>query len=161
MDFVWIIEIDAFCAVIMGILLYSLFKNYDRQTKQRFYMKAIIAGIISFLCDVNWGLIEGGFIPEPPAANFFTNAIYELSSVMMGYYWLCYVETALDSRFIKSKYLKYVATLPVVIVMIGVIASIYHGSFFYIDDNNVYHRGPYVLIHVAMHDICIGSPFTT
>lgn len=150
MDFVWIIEIDAFCAVIMGILLYSLFKNYDRQTKQRFYMKAIIAGIISFLCDVNWGLIEGGFIPEPPAANFFTNAIYELSSVMMGYYWLCYVETALDSRFIKSKYLKYVATLPVVIVMIGVIASIYHGSFFYIDDNNVYHRGPYVLIHVAM-----------
>ena len=150
MDFIWIIEIDAFCAVIMGILLYSLFKNYDRQTKQRYYMKAIIAGIVSFLCDVNWGLIEGGFIPEPPAANFLTNAIYELSSVMMGYYWLCYVETALESKFIKTKYLKHIAAIPVLIVMAGIIASTFNGLFFYVDENNVYHRGPYVLIHVAM-----------
>ena len=150
MDFVWIIEIDAFCAVIMGILLYSLFKNYDRQTKQRYYMKAIIAGTVSFLCDINWGLIEGGFIPEPPAANFLTNAIYELSSVMMGYYWLCYVETALESKFFKTKYLKHIAVIPVLIVMAGVIASAFNGLFFYVDENNVYHRGPYVLIHVAM-----------
>lgn len=150
MDFVWIIEIDAFCAVIMGILLYSLFKNYDRQTKQRYYMKAIIAGTVSFLCDINWGLIEGGFIPEPPAANFLTNAIYELSSVMMGYYWLCYVETALESKFIKTKYLKHIAAIPVLIVMAGVIASTFNGLFFYVDENNVYHRGPYVMIHVAM-----------
>ncbi len=150
MDFVWIIEIDAFCAVIMGILLYSLFKNYDRQTKQRYYMKAIITGTVSFLCDINWGLIEGGFIPEPPAANFLTNAIYELSSVMMGYYWLCYVETALESKFIKTKYLKHIAAIPVLIVMAGVIASTFNGLFFYVDENNVYHRGPYVMIHVAM-----------
>lgn len=150
MDFVWIIEIDAFCAVIMGILLYSLFKNYDRQTKQRYYMKAIIAGTISFLCDVNWGLIEGGFIPEPRSANFLTNAFYELSSVMMGYYWLCYVESALDSKFVKTKYLKHVAAIPVIIVMAGVIASAFNGLFFYIDENNVYHRGPYVMVHVAM-----------
>ena len=150
MDFVWIIEIDAFCTVIMGILLYSLFKNYDRQTKQRYYMKAIITGTVSFLCDINWGLIEGGFIPEPPAANFLTNAIYELSSVMMGYYWLCYVETALESKFIKTKYLKHIAAIPVLIVMAGVIASTFNGLFFYVDENNVYHRGPYVMIHVAM-----------
>ena len=150
MDFVWIIEIDAFCAVIMGILLYSLFKNYDRKTKQRYYMKAIITGTVSFLCDINWGLIEGGFIPEPPAANFLTNAIYELSSVMMGYYWLCYVETALESKFIKTKYLKHIAAIPVLIVMAGVIASTFNGLFFYVDENNVYHRGPYVMIHVAM-----------
>ena len=150
MDYIWIIEIDAFCAVIMGILLYSLFKNYDRQTKQRYLMRAIIAGIVSFLCDVNWGFIQGGFIPEPPACNFLTNAVYELSSILMGYYWLCYVESALDSRFIKTKYLKHIAKIPVIVIIVGVIASVYHGSFFYIDDNNVYHRGPYVMVHVAM-----------
>ena len=153
MDYVWIIELDSFCAVILGILLYSLFKNYDRQTKQRYYMKAVIAGTISCLCDVNWGLIEGGFIPEPRVANFLTNAIYEISSTMMGYYWLCYVETALDSKFIKTKYLKHIAKLPVIIIIGGVIASVYNGAFFYIDSNNVYHRGDYVLIHVAMSQL--------
>ena len=150
MDYVWIIEVDSFCAVIMGILLYSLFKNYDRQTKQRYLMRAIIAGIVSFLCDVNWGLIEGGFIPESREANFLTNAVYEISSVMMGYYWLCYVETALDSRFIKTKYLKHIAKLPVIIIIGGVIASVYNGALFYIDTNNFYHRGDYIMLHVAM-----------
>ena len=150
MDYVWIIELDSFCAVILGILLYSLFKNYDRQTKQRYYMKAVIAGTLSCLCDVNWALIEGGFIPEPRIANFLTNAIYEISSTMMGYYWLCYVETALDSKFIKTKYLKHIAKIPVIVVIAGVIASVYNGAFFYIDTNNVYRRGDYILIHVAM-----------
>ena len=68
----------------------------------------------------------------------------------MGYYWLCYVENALDSKFIKTKYLKHIAKLPVIIIIGGVIASVYTGALFYIDTNNVYHRGDYVLIHVAM-----------
>lgn len=153
MDYVWIIEIDSFCAVIMEIILYSLFRNYDRQTKQRYFMQAVIAGIVSFLCDVNWGLIEGGFIPEPEVLNFLTNAIYEISSTLMGYYWLCYVETAIDSKFIKTKYLKHVAKIPVVVVIIGVIASVYNGAVFYIDSNNIYHRGDYIMLHVVMSQL--------
>ena len=150
MDYIWIIELDSFCTLILGILLYNFFKYYDRQTKQHYYMLALIAGIISCICDVNWGLIEGGFLPEPREANFLTNAIYEISSTMMGYYWLCYVETALDSKFIKTKYLKHIAKLPVIIIIGGVIVSVYTGALFYIDANNIYHRGDYVLIHVAM-----------
>ena len=150
MDYIWIIELDSFCTLILGILLYNFFKYYDRQTKQHYYMLALIAGIISCICDVNWGLIEGGFLPEPREANFLTNAIYEISSTMMGYYWLCYVETSLDSKFIKTKYLKHIAKLPVIIIIGGVIVSVYTGALFYIDANNIYHRGDYVLIHVAM-----------
>ena len=150
MDYVWIIELDTFCTFILGILIYNFFKNYDRQAKQHFYVMALIAGIISCLCDVNWGLIEGGFIPEPRAANFLTNAIYEISSTMMGYYWLCYVEMSLDSKFIKTKYLKHIAKLPVIVIIVGVIVSVYTGALFYIDSENIYHRGEYVMIHVAM-----------
>ena len=32
----------------------------------------------------------------------------------------------------------------------GVIASVYTGALFYIDTNNVYHRGDYIMLHVAM-----------
>lgn len=150
MNYFWIIELDSFCTLILGILIYNFFKNYDRQAKQHFYVMALIAGTISCLCDVNWGLIEGGFIPEPRAANFLTNAIYEISSTMMGYYWLCYVEMSLDSKFIKTKYLKHIAKLPVIVIIAGVIVSVYTGALFYIDSDNIYHRGEYVMIHVAM-----------
>ena len=150
MDYTWIIEINAFCAAIMGIILYSVFRNYDRQTKQRYYMKSILAGMISFACEINWSLIEGGFLKEPPICNFITNAIYDIVSVMMGYYWLCYVEAALGSKFLKSKVLKRIALIPVAIVIVAVIASYFTGWIFYVDENNVYHRGDFVVLHVIL-----------
>ncbi len=52
MDYIWIVEINSFCLLLLGILLYSLCKNYDRQTKQRYYMKAIISGMIAFSCEI-------------------------------------------------------------------------------------------------------------
>ena len=150
MDYIWIIEINAFCSLIMGIVLYSLFKNYDRQTKQRYYMKTILAGILSFACEINWSLIEGKYLSEPRIANFLTNGIYDISSILMGYYWLCYVESALDSDFFKKKIVRLLARLPVAVIVIGVILSYFNGCIFYIDESNVYHRGDYILLHVVL-----------
>ena len=65
---------------------------------------------------------------------------------MMGYYWLCYVENALDSKFIKTKYLKHIAKLPVIIIIGGVVVSVYAGALFYIDTNNIYLTNLYLLL---------------
>ncbi len=150
MNHAWIIEINAFCAFILGIILYSLYINYDRQTKQRYFMKSIILGIISFLADINWALIEGHIINEPRICNFLTNSIYCIASILMGYYWLCYVESALESSFFRKKPLVFLARLPVIIVVAGIIISYFNGIFFYIDENNIYHRGPLLIIHTLL-----------
>lgn len=150
MDYVWIIEINCFCSVILGILLYSLFKNYDRQTKQRYYIKSIVTGFVSFLSEIVWALIEGGFIQVPRTVNFLTNAVYYIFSILMGYYWLCFVEISLESRTVKIKALRLVAALPVLFVGIGVVLSYFNGFFFYIDSSNLYHRGQYVLLHTVL-----------
>ncbi|MCR5219295.1 GGDEF domain-containing protein [Treponema sp.] len=150
MDYVWIIEIDTFCCFILGIILYSLFKNYDRQTKQRYYIKALIMGVVSFLSEINWALLEGNIIREPRIINFFTNAVYYISSILMGYFWLNYVETALESKALKKSGYRIAANLPVLIVILGVIASYFNGFFFYIDENNVYHRGKFVIVHTVL-----------
>lgn len=148
MDYIWIVEINAFCFLIMGILLYSLCKNYDRQTKQRYYMKSVVTGMISLICDISWALLGLGKIPADGNVNFCINGIYEIITVLMGYYWLCYVEAALDSKFVKSRYLKYLAKFPVFFITAGVIVSYFNGFLFYVDENGVYQRGEYILIHV-------------
>lgn len=150
MDYVWIIEIDSFCCVVLGIILYSLFRNYDRQTKQRYYMKALLMGVISFLSEINWALIEGKIIFEPRIINYLTNAVYYISSILMGYFWLCYVETVLETRVFKQPFFKLLIKIPVVIVIAGVIISYFNGFFFYIDSDNVYHRGKLVILHTAL-----------
>ncbi len=150
MDHIWIIEINLFCTLILGIILYSLFKNYDRQTKQRCYMNALRMGIASCLADVNWALIEGKLIYEPRFCNFLTNAVYYLASIMTAYYWLNYVELSLDSKIIKNKKIKFLTKIPVIIVVVGVLVSYFNGFFFYIDENNVYQRGKYVMLHTGL-----------
>ncbi|MCR5764225.1 MAG: GGDEF domain-containing protein [Treponema sp.] len=150
MDYVWIIEIDSFCCVVLGIILYSLFRNYDRQTKQRYYMKALLMGVISFICEINWALIEGKILYEPRLINYLTNAVYYVSSILMGYNWLCYVETVLESNVFKKPLFKAIIHIPVVIVIAGVIISYFNGLFFYIDSNNIYHRGNLVMLHTSL-----------
>ena len=150
MDYVWIIEINSFCALLLGIILYSLCINFDRQTKQRYYMRAIIMGIFSCLADINWALIEGHFIDEPPICNFLTNGLYCVFSIIMGYNWLCYVETALETKIFKNTLFRALMKLPVGIVVVGVLVSYYNGVFFYINDDNVYCRGPLILVHTVL-----------
>lgn len=146
----WVIEINAFCAAILGIVLYSLYKNYDRQTKQRYYMKTIVSGIVSFFCEINWSLIESGILAEPPFANYLTNAIYDISAILMGYYWLCYVELSLESSNMKKKLYWYLARIPVIVIIVCVVLSYFNGFLFYIDENGFYHRGRFVMLHVVL-----------
>ncbi len=124
--------------------------NYDRQTKQRYYMKAIIMGVLSFLSEINWALIESKLIAEPRILNYLTNAVYFITSILMGYFWFCYVEIALESRVSKMRRLRIIARIPVVVVIIGVVVSYFNGILFYIDADNVYHRGPLVIVHTVL-----------
>ena len=150
MDYIWIVEINAFCFLILGILMYSLCKNYDRQTKQRYYMKSIIAGMVSFVCEISWALIESKILPIPRFLNFLSNGIYDISTTLMGYYWLCYVEIALNSESLKNDHLKRLAKVPVIIIFVSVVVSYFNGFLFYIDENNVYHRGNFVILHIVL-----------
>ncbi len=150
MDYTWIVEINAFCLAVVGIVLYSLLKNYDRQHKQRYYMKAVISGMTAFFCEIMWALIESRMLPLPRVANFLANGAYDIVSTLTGYFWLCYVEAALGSSFFKKSWLKPVALLPVIVIVVAVASSYFTGWIFYIDQNNVYHRGPFVFVHVAL-----------
>ena len=150
MDYIWIIEINIFCFTLMGILLYSLGRNYDRQIKQRYFMKSIIAGMTSFLCEIVWAMIESHIIHAPSFVNFCVNGLYDIVTILTGYYWLCYVETALGADFIKGRFLRHAAKLPVIIITACVVLSYFNGMLFYIDENNVYRRGDFVLVHVVL-----------
>lgn len=149
MEYFWVIEIDAFCLMILSIVMFSLHKNYDRQTRQRYYMRTVLMGIISILSEVNWALIEGGFISEPRMLNYLSNAVYFITSTMSAYFWFCYVEFVLGSGFMKNRKIRVAAFIPIVFTAFAVLVSYYSGFLFFIDSSNVYHRGNYVFIHTG------------
>lgn len=160
MDYTWIIQINSLNLVTLGIILYSVCKNYDRQIRQRYFINALLTAMISFCADINWGLIEGKFIAEPRIANFLTNSIYLISTIILSYFWFCYVEYALGASFINNPLVRKLIKIPIIITIAGVIISYFNGFFFYIDDNNIYRRGNFIILHTALcHTYTIFTTF--
>ena len=160
MDYTWIIQINSLNLVTLGIILYSVCKNYDRQIRQRYFINALLTAMISFCADINWGLIEGKFIAEPRIANFLTNSIYLISTIILSYFWFCYVEYALGASFINNPLVHKLIKIPIIITIAGVIISYFNGFFFYIDDNNIYRRGNFIILHTALcHTYTIFTTF--
>ena len=150
MDYAWIIQINFLNLTILGIILYSVCKNYDRQIRQRYFIKALITAMLSFCADINWGIIEGKIISEPRLANFLTNSLYLISTIILSYYWFCYVEYALGAAFMNNKLVRKLIKIPVFIIIIGVIISYFNGFLFYIDENNIYRRGNFIILHTTL-----------
>lgn len=149
MGYTWIAELNFFCAICLTIIFHSINRSYDHGTRQRFYLKTMRMAMLSFLLDAFWALSEGKLINVPPFVMFISNGLYYIAVILAGYWWLCYVEVALESKFLQSKIINKIAFIPVIFTVIGVIISYRHGFFFYIDSNGIYHRGKYILLHTV------------
>ncbi len=158
MNYPWIIELNFFCALTLLIILASLLKNYDRQSKQIYYIRSVSCGILSCLLDINWALLESGILPEPRIFNYLTNGGYYITTILMGYFWLLYVETSLGNQKFQTKTVKCISFTLVAFVIIGVIISFFYPFFFYIDNENIYRRGSFSYLHTIS---CHAYTFTT
>ncbi|WP_318662660.1 GGDEF domain-containing protein [Treponema sp.] len=150
MDQLWVFETDVFCIIVLGIILYSLFKNYDRQTRQRYFIRSVVMGFVAFIAEACWAVLNGKIFPCSQILNYLFNTIYFCSSTIMGYYWLCYVELSMNSSLIKNKTVRFVSKIPVLIIFTLVAVSYFNGFLFYIDDLNMYHRGNGFIVHTAL-----------
>lgn len=149
MNYIWTIEIDIFCLVILSILMHSILKNYDKQVKQRYYVKALAVCMVCFASEMIWAIVEGFFLSFAAYISFYINAVYFLTSILTGYFWLCFVECSLEGEISQKLSIKHLAFMPVVFTLLGVVFSFNGGFFFRIDEQGKYVRGDYLLLHTC------------
>lgn len=109
----------------------SLFKNL-----LAFEMLAILFEILTWIFDGQSGtLAHYGVVTS--------NTLLSLVSVIPPTIWIFYVEMQITQN---EKHLREI--LPKILIIPGIhvvlsIATIFYGLYFYIDENNVFHRGPW------------------
>jgi len=130
------------CIAVSSIVLLCVLTDYDRKSK----LNRIFCILILFNIGITASDIVAYFMEintEPYAyyavrlANFFHYAFGALILAAMTFYIIAYMETKIKiPRIIKDIVLSLCA-----LSMILTIVSQFTGIYYYIDENNIYHRG--------------------
>ncbi len=121
------------------ILLFRLRKGYGLNKEIQTLQILFLINIILLSTDIFWALIEENLLHPPVLINAAINASADMSVACGCYFWYCFTGERLHYPFYESKTARRLIRIPVLVLCILDITSIFTGSFFYIDKSNHYH----------------------
>lgn len=144
-------EINALCIFILGIILYKIKTGIDKRRVQDVFTAAIINTLCFFIMDFIWGLVSLRIWDVSRMVCYIINCLYFLFSGSVAVHWYLYIETELESEFIKDKKWLGILCIPVAILSILAVMTFKTDWIFSVNIHKVYARGKY---HFIQELIC-------
>lgn len=130
------------CLLLTFVLYLRMISGVVRSEKRDIYVSIMTIGMIYLGLDVLWGVIYDALLPIPIEIQELIYAAYYTASAILSYQWFAYVEYMQDSKLYFNTKIRMLVRIPMLCVVIVAVLSIWTGSFFYIDAQGVYYRGP-------------------
>ncbi len=112
---------------------------------------ATVSIMLLTITDIIWILGQNGLIHYSRLGNGLVNAAYMTLTGTSTYFWFMYNEKRLQKWNSYSEMAHIIITFPCIALFILSFASIWTGWIFSIDSNNIYHRGPLLVIQVIIN----------
>ena len=135
------IELDALCLLMLCVIVWQSIRNVNQQMRIIRFRNTVFGIMVALALDIIWMLIDGQQFPGGIALNYIVNALFLGAGVLLGCMWYLYVLDALGYRI--SGKLSWVFLSPGLLFLLLNILSIWTKWIFYINEENVYIRGPY------------------
>lgn len=134
-------EINIFCFLILLMLSFKVATGVDKQNTQRLFFYVLVSQMIFFVLDLLWVWIDGRFFAAAVWMNWLVNALYYIQAGIGGFAWLIYSESMQASPIAADRKKRFLAAIPLGLLVVLTVASYWNGWIFFIDENNNYHRG--------------------
>jgi len=134
--------VSGLCLLLVFVLYTRMVTRVVRTEKRDVYVDIMTIGMIYLATDVLWGVIYDDLLPIPISLQRMIYAVYYSASALLSYRWFAYVEYMQGSIFYKNTWARRLIKIPMLFVVVVAVASIWTGSFFYINDAGAYCRGP-------------------
>lgn len=136
------LEILMFCAVILVLLLAHDKRSIDGVAVQVLFRRILWCALFSVLFYALTFVFDFEVLKPYVMASRISNAAYFVLTLMLPSMWLKYTLMSMGS-FKRDWFIpRIVMQIPIVILIACSIASIWTGWIFYVDEKNVYFRGP-------------------
>ena len=143
------LEINLVAVLLVGLIRIKT-SGISKMVAQRNFAMAIDSQMAFFLSDTFYVMIKCGLIPYSRFAVIASKSIYFFSCTLMCYFWFIYFEYLQDSWFIQSRRRIRGASVFAWVMAVLLIINPFNGMLFYVDNSDVYRRGPLFIVQYIL-----------
>lgn len=141
------VEINAFALVILFLIFLNIYhRSETRLFEQKLFLALIISDALILLADTGMWILEGktGFLLRE--TFLLVTAMYYILNPLICMMWSLYADFLIYRDQDRLRKIIIPFSVPAFINLVLSVTSLYNGMLFYIDENNVYHRGKLFLV---------------
>jgi len=148
-NLIYNVFINLFCIAILIVLCFDSLKNYEKNSLQyKIYMMVLYSTIFMLVLDM-FSRFDGRPGTIYPVINHIGNFFVFLLNPVLPSLWLLYVYFQIFKE-VKIKRLVYLLLVVNLANAVMVVFSQFYGWYYYIDSENIYHRGRFYLVTVSI-----------
>lgn len=137
-----IITLNIYSVLLLIVLDIHTSKHSEKESAQhKLYRIMLQTTSLLLIVDI-LSRFDGNISPYYPAINQIGNFMVSLLSPLLPSMWLLYVHYQLFHEEKPSKWLSYPIVGIFFVNAVLLVLSQFNGWYYYIDSNNIYHRGP-------------------
>ncbi|MGI6527819.1 MAG: diguanylate cyclase domain-containing protein [Caldicoprobacterales bacterium] len=158
MDLTGVVLVNTYSILLLAIIFYNTYKHNDnRSLLHKLYKVLLVCTALMLFLDI-LGRMDGNPGTIYPALNYLGNFMLFLLSPVIPSIWLLFVHDYVFPK-IKNRWLVYSLLAVNVIHMVLLVLSLYNEWFYYIDSDNIYHRGPLYLLSASFAIILLLAAY--
>lgn len=144
------IIINTYSVLITLIICFHALKFFEKDSLQdKLYIMMLYITIVMLGIDI-LGRMDGFAVASYPVLNAVGNFLIFLMNPMIPSLWVTYVHFQIFCDEGKTKRLFYPLGVLNILNVVVLILSQFFGWYYTIDENNVYHRGPFFFIPASI-----------
>ena len=140
------IQVNLFSLLVIFRLIKTVLPDIKSQYEAKLFYHVLIFTSILAISDICWVLISHCSFSSVITVNHIINMVYFLASACIGISWFIFCEYVIGIRLDKNNIITVISFIPFAVLVAAVLLSPWLHLIFYIDSNNVYHRGDFHFI---------------
>lgn len=141
---------EVFCAAFAVAILFRLNGSIGSEHEVMELKRIVYAYLGMLVTDIFWALNEDGIVVLNPLVNAADNAILLICVTLGCFFWFKYVEDRLHQETAPTRSYNIITAIPLIVVCVLDVVSIYTGWIFHIDEFNHYQASDILFIIPAV-----------
>ena len=139
--------INMFSLLLLAMVYLNSRRNPENTTvEQKTYLYLLVSTVLIILFDSGMVLVDGLQFEYAGQVNTAVTLLYYIATPVPCMFWALYVESMILSDEAKVKKTFLYLLIPTILFAVCSVASLFWNFLFYIDAQNIYHRGAYFWI---------------
>ncbi len=154
---VYYVQVNTICITILILVLIGMLASGINTLRARLFHWMVVINIGYSASDLVAGALRGRTFAGARTILWIANIMYPTMMVLVGFVWILYSSAVLKGEI--DAYITWIAGAFAVTIMLANFITPITGHIFYLDENNLYHRGNYIILNWVYMYICMIFPF--